>query len=72
MQGVQLDEKTSERMKAIRTFTLMDDTFMTQVFAGDAGVEIAPTAKEVAGFNAYIERYKAALPIEAAAAQYKK
>ena len=36
MQGVQLDEKTSERMKAIRTFTLMDDTFMTQVFAGDA------------------------------------
>ena len=48
------------------------DFLEEQVFAGDAGVEIAPTAKEVAGFNAYIERYKAALPIEAAAAQYKK
>lgn len=48
------------------------DFLEEQVFAGDVGVEIAPTAKEVAGFNAYIERYKAALPIEAAAAQYKK
>ncbi len=43
-----------------------------QVFAGDAGVEIAPTAEEVAGFNAYIENYKSCLPLAQAAAQYKK
>ncbi|MDD6892040.1 MAG: FGGY-family carbohydrate kinase [Bacteroidales bacterium] len=38
-----------------------------KVFAGNAGVEIAPSPEEVAGFNAYIERYKAALPVEQAA-----
>lgn len=32
MRFVQLDEKNEERMNAIRKFTLMDDTFMTQVF----------------------------------------
>ena len=43
-----------------------------QVFAGDEGVQIEPTAEDVAGFNAYIENYKATLPVEAAAVQYKK
>ena len=43
-----------------------------QVFGGDAGVEISPTAEEVAGFNAYIQSYKAALPIEEAAVRFKK
>ncbi len=42
------------------------------VFAGNTGVEIAPTAEDVAGFNAYIENYKAALPIEKAAVKFKK
>lgn len=42
------------------------------VFTGDAGIEIAPTPEEVAGFNAYIESYKAALPVEAAAVEHKK
>ena len=42
-----------------------------QVFAGDAGVEISPTEEDVAGFNDYIERYKAGLPIEEAAVQFK-
>lgn len=42
------------------------------VFAGDAGVEIAPTPEEVAGFNAYIEHYKAGLAIEEAAVQHKR
>ena len=42
------------------------------VFAGDAGVEIAPTAEDVAGFNKYIEAYKAGLGIEKAAVQFKK
>lgn len=43
-----------------------------KVFAGEAGVEIAPTAEDVAGFNAYIENYKACLAIEKAAVENKK
>ena len=43
-----------------------------KVFAGNAGVEIAPTAEDVAGFNKYIEAYKAGLGIEKAAVQFKK
>ena len=35
MQTLELDHKNDERMRAIQKFTLMDDTFMTQVFAGD-------------------------------------
>lgn len=35
MQVLNLEEKNSERMEAINKFTLMDDTFMTQVFSGD-------------------------------------
>jgi sugar (pentulose or hexulose) kinase len=42
------------------------------VFAGNEGVEIKPTAEDVAGFNAYIERYKAGLAIEQAAVDNKK
>jgi sugar (pentulose or hexulose) kinase len=41
------------------------------VFAGDAGVEIAPTPEDVEGFNKYIEAYKAGLAIEAAAVEAK-
>lgn len=43
-----------------------------QVFAGDAGVEIAPVDEDVAGFNTYIEQYKACLPVEEAAVRCKK
>ena len=42
------------------------------VFAGDAGVEVKPTPEDVAGFNAYIENYKAGLAIEQAAVTAKK
>ena len=42
------------------------------VFAGNTGVEIAPTPEDVAGFNAYIENYKAGLPIEEAAVRSKR
>ena len=42
------------------------------VFAGDAGIEIKPTAEEVAGFNVYIENYKLGLGIEEAAVKCKK
>ncbi len=43
-----------------------------QVFAGDAGVEVSPAPDDVAGFNAYIETYKACLPIEETAVRFKK
>jgi len=43
-----------------------------KVFAGEAGVEMEPTAEEVAGFNAYIENYKAGLAIEKCAVENKK
>ena len=42
-----------------------------QVFAGNAGVEVSPTAEDIAGFNAYIENYKRALPVEEAAVKWK-
>ncbi len=46
------------------------DAFLdNSVFAGDAGVEMAPDAEDVAGFNAFIETYKAGLPIERAAVE---
>ena len=41
------------------------------VFAGNTGTSIAPTAEDVAGFDRYIENYKACLPIEQAAVTSK-
>ena len=43
-----------------------------KVFAGNAGVEVLPTAGDVAGFNAYIETYKACLLVEKQAVACKK
>jgi len=42
------------------------------VFAGNTGVEVAPSPEDVEGFNRYIENYKGALPIEKAAVEFKK
>ena len=42
------------------------------VFAGNTGVEIAPTKEDVEGFNRYMETYKAGLAIEKAAVENKK
>ena len=42
-----------------------------KVFAGNTGVEIAPTAEDVAGFNKYIVNYKRGLAIEQAAVDNK-
>ena len=42
------------------------------VFAGNKGVELTPTAEEVAGFDTYIEAYKAGLAIEQTAVTNKK
>ena len=43
-----------------------------KVFVGNTGVEIAPSADDVAGFDAYIEGYKEGLAIEKAAVENKK
>ncbi len=50
----------------------LSDFLEDKVFAGNTGVEIAPTPEDVAGFNAYIETYKACLPIEQTAVNCKK
>lgn len=42
------------------------------VFAGNTGVEIAPTPEDVAGFDRYIQNYMVALPAEQAAVESKK
>ena len=42
-----------------------------KVFANAEATEIAPTDEDVAGFNAYIENYKAGLAIEHAAVASK-
>ena len=43
-----------------------------EVFAGQKAVTITPVPEDVEGFNRYIARYQAALPIEQAAVQYKQ
>ena len=43
-----------------------------KVFVGNTGTEVSPTAEDVAGFNKYIENYKACIPVEEAAVKYKK
>ena len=43
-----------------------------KVFAGNAGIEVSPAAEDVEGFNAYIENYKANLPVEEAAVKSKR
>ena len=50
----------------------LPDYLDTLVFAGNAGTEIRPTPEDVAGFDRYIEAYKAGFPIEAAAVSCKK
>ena len=40
-----------------------------KVFGGSAGSEMQPNPADVAGFDAFIERYKAGLPIERAAVE---
>lgn len=48
------------------------DFLDNKVFAGNTGVEIAPTPEDVEGFNKYIKEYQACLPIEKEAARVKK
>ena len=45
----------------------LDDYLNNKVFAGQEGVTMEPVAEDVAGFEAFIERYKKGLAIERAA-----
>lgn len=45
----------------------LGDYLAAHVFAGKAGEEMRPDPADVAGFRAFIERYRAGLPIERAA-----
>ncbi|MCR4764910.1 MAG: FGGY-family carbohydrate kinase [Bacteroidaceae bacterium] len=49
----------------------LPDFLDKQVFANNAGIEVAPTESDLEGFNKYIEQYKRGLPVEAAAVEYK-
>ena len=40
-----------------------------KVFAGQTGIEIAPDAKDVEGFNVFVQRYTKGLAIEKAAVE---
>ena len=55
----------NEKKQSLADF--LDDS----VFVGDVGIEVSPTPEDVAGFNTYIENYKAGLPIEEAAVKFK-
>ena len=50
----------------------LPDFLDKMVFAGNTGTEIAPTPADVAGFNTWLEAYKAAIPVEKAAVECKK
>ena len=50
----------------------LPDFLEDMVFAGLKVEEMNPVPEDVEGFNAYLENYKAALPIEHAAVKYKK
>ena len=50
----------------------LPDFLDEKVFAGNTGVEISPVPEDVAGFNRYIESYKACLAIEETAVRFKK
>ncbi|MBQ6224806.1 MAG: FGGY-family carbohydrate kinase [Bacteroidaceae bacterium] len=47
------------------------DYLEEDVFAGNTGTSVAPTAEDVAGFEKYIENYKKCLPIEHVAVECK-
>lgn len=47
----------------------LEDYLTKQVFADSAGVSMEPDADDVKGFDTFIERYKAGLPIERAAVE---
>lgn len=47
----------------------LEDYLANRVFAENTGEEVQPDATDVAGFNAFIQRYRSGLPIERAAVE---
>ena len=48
------------------------DRFLEDVvFEGDTGTSVHPSPEEIAGFERYLERYKACLPVEQSAVEHK-
>lgn len=47
----------------------LPDYLSGKIFAGQSGTTIAPKAEDVAGFDAFIEKYRATLPAEKAAVE---
>ena len=50
----------------------LEDYLEKEVFFGNGGTEVQPTAEDIEGFNAYISNYKSCLKIEHAAVETKK
>ena len=50
----------------------LEDYLSNKVFAGENGTTIAPDPKDIAGFAAFMERYKKGLAIERAAVDVLK
>lgn len=50
----------------------LEDYLNDKVFTGDAGVKLEPDAKDVEGFDRFIERYRGGLDIERAAVDHLK
>ena len=47
----------------------LEDYLEKRIFAGEAGSTIVPTEEDIAGFETFTERYKAALPAEKTAVE---
>ena len=47
----------------------LPDYLSNKIFAGQTGTTIAPKAEDVAGFDAFIAKYKSTLPAEKAAVE---
>ena len=47
----------------------LPDYLSNRIFAGQTGITIEPKPEDVAGFDAFIERYKSTLPAEKAAVE---
>ena len=47
----------------------LPDYLSEKIFAGQTGTTVAPKPEDVAGFDAYVEKYKSTLPAEKAAVE---
>mgnify|MGYP003295694146 CR=1 FL=1 len=72
MQGALLFLVAVIQLHEVNAFNVAMISLETIVFKGERGVEIAPSAEDVDGFNVWIENYKSCIPVEQKAAECKK